>query len=171
MSIDLPEQKAVDTFYASLVYDLIARDHIGPDYIQTVNKLHYHTFYLRDSADIVAQLRRDRLPGDRPPGPGFLRQVAEARRQLPLAGAAVRRLGRGRLGLCAALPHHPRQGLRRVGAAADRPRRRLAQAGPRRRPAAHHPGQRRARQRVRSRPSHRLQLPRPLRPEAGHRDG
>jgi hypothetical protein len=53
MQISLPEQKPVDTFYASLIYDLIARDHIGPDYIQTVNKLHYHEFYLRDGADIV----------------------------------------------------------------------------------------------------------------------
>jgi len=53
MQISLPEQKPVDTFYASLVYDLIARDHIGQDYIQTVNKLHYHEFYLRDGADIV----------------------------------------------------------------------------------------------------------------------
>jgi hypothetical protein len=53
MQISLPEQKPVDTFYASLVYDLIARDHIGSDYIQTVNKLHYHSFYLRDGADIA----------------------------------------------------------------------------------------------------------------------
>jgi hypothetical protein len=53
MQISLPEQKPVDTFYANLVYDLIARDHIGNDYIQTVNKLHYHEFYLRDCADIV----------------------------------------------------------------------------------------------------------------------
>ena len=53
MQIALPESKAVDTFYASLVYDLIARDHIGPDYIQNVNKLHYHAFYLRDGADIA----------------------------------------------------------------------------------------------------------------------
>ena len=53
MQITLPEKKPVDTFYANLVYDLIARDHIGADYIQTVNKLHYHEFYLRDCADIV----------------------------------------------------------------------------------------------------------------------
>ena len=53
MTVSLPERKPVDTFYANLVYDLIARDHIGPDYIQTVNKLHYHSFYLRDGADIV----------------------------------------------------------------------------------------------------------------------
>jgi len=53
VQIELPETKAVDTFWASLVYDLIARDHIGPDYIQTVNKLHYHEFFLRDGADIV----------------------------------------------------------------------------------------------------------------------
>ena len=53
MQIELPERKATDTFYANLIYDLIAIDHIGPDYIQTVNKLHYHAFYLRDGADIV----------------------------------------------------------------------------------------------------------------------
>jgi hypothetical protein len=53
MQISLPEAKAVDTFKANLIYDLIARDHIGADYIQTVNKLHYHSFYLRDGADIM----------------------------------------------------------------------------------------------------------------------
>ena len=53
MQIALPEPKAVDTFYANLVYDLIAIDHIGPDYIQTVNKLNYHAFWLRDGSDIV----------------------------------------------------------------------------------------------------------------------
>jgi len=53
MQVSLPEQKPVDTFYANLIYDLIARDRIGDDYIQTVNKLHYHEFYLRDGADIV----------------------------------------------------------------------------------------------------------------------
>ena len=53
MQIELPEAKAVDTFSTSLIYDLIAIDRIGPDFIQTVNKLHYHSFYLRDGADIV----------------------------------------------------------------------------------------------------------------------
>jgi hypothetical protein len=53
IEIELPEPKAVDTFSTNLIYDLIAIDHIGPDYIQTVNKLHYHAFWLRDGADIV----------------------------------------------------------------------------------------------------------------------
>ncbi|MGB0080925.1 MAG: hypothetical protein WBP90_05305 [Terracidiphilus sp.] len=53
MQIELPEPKVVDTFSTNLIFDLIAIDHIGPDYIQTVNKLHYHFFYLRDGADIV----------------------------------------------------------------------------------------------------------------------
>ncbi len=53
MKIALPEPKVIDTFNASLIYNLIARDHIGEDYIQTVNKLHYHSFYLRDGADIA----------------------------------------------------------------------------------------------------------------------
>ncbi len=53
MKISLPEEKVVDTFRANLIYDLIARDKIDDNYIQTVNKLHYHSFYLRDSSDIV----------------------------------------------------------------------------------------------------------------------
>ena len=53
MQIDVPERKVNDTFRASLVYDLLARDHVGNDYIQTVNQLHYHSFYLRDASDIV----------------------------------------------------------------------------------------------------------------------
>ena len=53
MQIKVPEPKVTDTFNASLVYDLLARDHIGNDYIQTVNKLHYHAFWLRDASDIA----------------------------------------------------------------------------------------------------------------------
>jgi len=53
MKIGLPERKVVDTFDASLVYDLLALNRIGEDYVQTVNQLHYHGFYLRDSADII----------------------------------------------------------------------------------------------------------------------
>jgi hypothetical protein len=53
MQIALPEQKVTDTFRASLIYDLIARNKIGSDYVQTVNDLHYHAFWLRDSSDIV----------------------------------------------------------------------------------------------------------------------
>lgn len=53
MQISVPEPKVNDTFRASLVYDLIARDHIGDNYIQTVNMLHYHAFWLRDASDIV----------------------------------------------------------------------------------------------------------------------
>jgi hypothetical protein len=53
MQLTLPEQKVTDTFRASLIYDLIARNKIGGDYVQTVNDLHYHAFWLRDSSDIV----------------------------------------------------------------------------------------------------------------------
>ncbi|HEX4006194.1 MAG TPA: hypothetical protein VHX60_08470 [Acidobacteriaceae bacterium] len=53
MQIEVPEPKVSDTFRASLVYDLLARNHIGNDYIQTVNQLHYHAFWLRDASDIV----------------------------------------------------------------------------------------------------------------------
>lgn len=53
MQLSLPEEKAVNTFKTSLIYDLIARDKIDDNYIQTVNKLHYHQFFLRDASDIV----------------------------------------------------------------------------------------------------------------------
>lgn len=53
MKISVPETKVIDTFRASLVYDMMARDKIGENYIQTVNKLHYHAFWLRDSSDMV----------------------------------------------------------------------------------------------------------------------
>jgi hypothetical protein len=52
-TIDVAEKKVTDTFNASLIYDLLALNKVGSDYIQTVNQLHYHRFYLRDSSDIV----------------------------------------------------------------------------------------------------------------------
>ncbi len=138
MQIQLPEQKPADTFYTNLIYDLIARDHIGPDYIQTVNKLHYHTFFLRDGADIahsydvtgypeIAKQDLEFFAKSQQPDGNFLSQS----QQYDGWGEAV-------WGYCAALPHHSRQSLCRVGAAPDCARRGLAQAGARRRPAAHH---------------------------------
>ena len=53
MQVDLPEAKAADTFRASLIYDLMSIDHTGDDFIQTVNKLQYHAFWLRDGAHIM----------------------------------------------------------------------------------------------------------------------
>jgi hypothetical protein len=53
MRVHVAEPKVVDTFRASLVYDLLARDKIGDDYVQTVNELHYHAFWLRDASYIV----------------------------------------------------------------------------------------------------------------------
>jgi hypothetical protein len=53
IEIAVPEGKLNDTFKANLVYDLIARDRAGKSYIQTVNKFHYHAFWLRDSSFIV----------------------------------------------------------------------------------------------------------------------
>lgn len=53
LSITVPEEKVNDAFKASLVYDLIARNKVGDDYVQTVNDLHYHAFWLRDSSFIA----------------------------------------------------------------------------------------------------------------------
>ena len=53
LEITVPEAKVNDTFRANLVYDLIARDKAGDQYVQTVNKFHYHAFWLRDSSYIA----------------------------------------------------------------------------------------------------------------------
>jgi hypothetical protein len=53
LDITVPEEKVNDTFKANLIYDLIARDKVGDQYVQTVNKFHYHAFWLRDSSYIV----------------------------------------------------------------------------------------------------------------------
>lgn len=53
VQISVPEAKVVDTFKANLIDDMMARDHVGDDYIQTVNKLQYHAFWLRDGANIT----------------------------------------------------------------------------------------------------------------------
>jgi len=53
MKISLPEDKVVNAFKANLVYNLIARDKRGEDYIQKVNEFQYDAFWLRDSSYIV----------------------------------------------------------------------------------------------------------------------
>ena len=51
MRIELPEAKPVETFDASLVYDLLARNIDQGQFVQTASQFQYHRFYLRDSAD------------------------------------------------------------------------------------------------------------------------
>jgi hypothetical protein len=53
MDIEVPETKVNNAFRASLIYDLIARNKIGDDYVQTVNDLQYHAFWLRDASFIA----------------------------------------------------------------------------------------------------------------------
>lgn len=53
MSIELPESKPVEAFYASLMYDLLGRNIIQGKFVQTAEQFQYHRFYLRDSADYV----------------------------------------------------------------------------------------------------------------------
>ncbi len=53
INITLPEEKVNDTFRASLVYDLIARDKIKGHYIQKVNEFQYDRFWLRDASYIL----------------------------------------------------------------------------------------------------------------------
>jgi hypothetical protein len=53
IDISVPELKVVNTFKANLIYDLIARDKIGQDYVQMGNSFQYHAFWLRDAALIA----------------------------------------------------------------------------------------------------------------------
>ena len=53
MTVSLPERKVTDVFRASLVFDLMARDKHDTAYVQTVNQLQYHAFWLRDASFIV----------------------------------------------------------------------------------------------------------------------
>ena len=54
MRISLPERKVTDTFYASLVNDLMSRYALpSGQIVQTVNKLRYQAFWLRDAAFIT----------------------------------------------------------------------------------------------------------------------
>jgi len=52
MDLHLPEDKVVDTFYASLMNLLMSRYQQEGYWIQTVNQLQYHAFWLRDAAMI-----------------------------------------------------------------------------------------------------------------------
>jgi len=53
INIETPEAKVNDTFKTSLVNDLMSLNRVDGQTIQTINQLHYHGFYLRDSADFV----------------------------------------------------------------------------------------------------------------------
>ncbi|NVM04298.1 MAG: hypothetical protein HWN67_18370, partial [Candidatus Helarchaeota archaeon] len=53
MQIRISEPKVVNTFKASLIYNLIARDKVNDDYIQKVNEFQYDNFYLRDISFIA----------------------------------------------------------------------------------------------------------------------
>jgi hypothetical protein len=52
MDVHVPEQKVVDTFYASVMNLALARYRQDGYWIQTVNNLQYHSFWLRDAAVI-----------------------------------------------------------------------------------------------------------------------
>jgi len=53
MQVELPEAKPVNVYKTGLIYQLIARDKIGENYVQKVNEFQYDEFWLRDSAYIV----------------------------------------------------------------------------------------------------------------------
>jgi hypothetical protein len=169
MQIDVPESKPVDTFRASLVYDLLARNIVQGQYVQTASQFQYHRFYLRDGADYVRMYDATGYQDIGSEDIAFFATRQQARRQLPVAGGPVRRLGRVPLGLRRPLPPHPRHGLRRGDLPPRRPRHRLARGRPRQGSPPRHADERRARQRVRLRTLDRVQLPRARRAAVRHR--
>jgi hypothetical protein len=54
MDVSVPERKVVDTFYASVMNAALARYKSGDHWVQTVNDLQYHAFWLRDGAAIAS---------------------------------------------------------------------------------------------------------------------
>ncbi|MEA2492590.1 MAG: hypothetical protein QOJ29_501 [Thermoleophilaceae bacterium] len=54
MDVHVPEAKVVDTFYASLMNLLLSRYRQDGYWVQTVNQLQYHAFWLRDAAVITS---------------------------------------------------------------------------------------------------------------------
>jgi hypothetical protein len=54
MRVRLPERKVEDTFYASIMQDALSRYQLPSGaWVQAVNKLRYHSFYLRDGSIIT----------------------------------------------------------------------------------------------------------------------
>ena len=51
--IELPERKVVEAYRANLIYDAIARDKVGKNYIVKVNEFQYDGFWIRDGSYIV----------------------------------------------------------------------------------------------------------------------
>lgn len=56
--IQVPERKVVDTYYTSIMNLLLSRYQQDGHWIQTVNDLQYHAFWLRDSAAITSAFDR-----------------------------------------------------------------------------------------------------------------
>src|SRR5205823_6812327 len=54
MDVSVPERKVVDTFYASVMNVAMARYVADGQWVQAVNDLQYHAFWLRDSAAITS---------------------------------------------------------------------------------------------------------------------
>ncbi len=63
MRVHVPEGKVVDTFYASLMNLLLSRYRQDGYWVQTVNDLQYHAFWLRDSAAITSAFDQAGLHG------------------------------------------------------------------------------------------------------------
>lgn len=78
IQITTPEEKVDNTYRTSLVNDMVSLNKVGDDYVQTINQLQYHGFYLRDSADFVRMY-------DTSGYPNIGRQVVDffAKRQQP----------------------------------------------------------------------------------------
>src|SRR3954454_19319076 len=63
MDLHVPEGKVVDTFYASLMNLLLSRYQQDGYWVQTVNQLQYHAFWLRDGAVITSAFDQVGLHG------------------------------------------------------------------------------------------------------------
>ncbi|MFL5894966.1 MAG: hypothetical protein ACJ76Z_07615 [Thermoleophilaceae bacterium] len=62
MDVEVPEQKVVDTFYASVMWAAMSRYVADGQWVQAVNDLQYHAFWLRDAAAMTSMFDLVGLP-------------------------------------------------------------------------------------------------------------
>src|SRR5206468_9851927 len=62
MDVELPEAKVVNAFYSSVMNLAMSRYQAGGQWVQTVNDLQYHAFWLRDGAMITSMFDQVGLP-------------------------------------------------------------------------------------------------------------
>ena len=126
----LPERRVQDAYYASLMHILLPRYQLPDgDWVQPVNKLRYHAFWLRDASIMTQALDLVGLHREAGENVALLRSLAARQRPVHLARGPARRPRPGDVGDRRARAAQRRPRVRPRGVALAGPRGRLARAG------------------------------------------